>query len=208
MTFPDQYETRVGERGQRLSGGEKQRVAIARVILKNPPGEFRPPRWSSRSSRESTLTLLLLSQYSFSMKRLPLSTRRTSEPSKPVFASWCVALARRRSPNLIPADALGSQSQGRTTLAIAHRLSTIVDSDIIHCLDEGEIVESGSHSELLAKGGVYAGGFERLSLRVSALTDPLLFRRALAEADRGSRRRIGFGRCDAEEWRRDASNGS
>ncbi|ORY83494.1 hypothetical protein BCR35DRAFT_351964 [Leucosporidium creatinivorum] len=110
MTFPAQYETRVGERGQRLSGGEKQRVAIARVILKNPP-------------------VLLLDE---ATSALDTTNERAIQ-------------ARLRE-----------LSQGRTTLAIAHRLSTIVDSDIIHCLDEGEIVESGSHSELLAKGGVYA----------------------------------------------------
>lgn len=65
MTFPAQYETRVGERGQRLSGGEKQRVAIARVILKNPPGEGQVEAWRGRpcvADRPPPFAVLLLDE--------------------------------------------------------------------------------------------------------------------------------------------------
>ncbi|GAA5898274.1 hypothetical protein JCM6882_000117 [Rhodosporidiobolus microsporus] len=111
MSFPEQYETRVGERGMRLSGGEKQRVAIARTILKNPP-------------------ILLLDE---ATSALDTTNER---------------LIQNRLKEL---------SQGRTSLIIAHRLSTIVDCDIIYCLKDGLIVESGSHNELLMKeDGVYA----------------------------------------------------
>ncbi|GAA5871541.1 hypothetical protein JCM16303_000787 [Sporobolomyces ruberrimus] len=110
MSFPDQYETRVGERGMRLSGGEKQRVAIARTILKNPP-------------------ILLLDE---ATSALDTHNERAIQ------------------------SRLRELSKGRTTLSIAHRLSTIADSDVIYVLDEGVIAEFGSHSDLLARDGVYA----------------------------------------------------
>lgn len=109
-SLPDGYATQVGERGLKLSGGEKQRVAIARVLLKNPP-------------------LLILDEATSSLDSI--------------------------SEQAI-LDALNAVSQQRTTLVIAHRLSTVRDADSILVMEQGEIVENGSHSELLAKDGYYA----------------------------------------------------
>ncbi|GAA5892981.1 hypothetical protein JCM5296_003397 [Sporobolomyces johnsonii] len=132
MSFPDQYETRVGERGQRLSGGEKQRVAIARTILKNPP-------------------ILLLDE---ATSALDTHNER--------------AIQTR----------LRELSKGRTTIMIAHRLSTIVDCDVIHVLNEGAIAESGSHAELLAKGGLYAELWQKQSEAQESSTSALPSRAA------------------------------
>jgi ATP-binding cassette subfamily B protein len=109
-SLPDGYSTRVGERGLKLSGGEKQRVAIARVLLKNPP-------------------LLILDEATSSLDSI--------------------------SEQAI-LDALNAVTRQRTTLVIAHRLSTVRDADTILVMDEGQIVESGGHNELLAKDGYYA----------------------------------------------------
>jgi ATP-binding cassette subfamily B protein len=108
--LPDGFESQVGERGLKLSGGEKQRVAIARTLLKNPP-------------------LLILDE---ATSALDTGTER-----------------------LIQAQ-LDEVAKGRTTLVIAHRLSTIVKADRILVLDEGRVVESGRHDELLAANRRYA----------------------------------------------------
>lgn len=110
QSLPQGYATQVGERGLKLSGGEKQRVAIARVLLKNPP-------------------ILILDEATSSLDSI--------------------------SEQAI-LDALNAVSRQRTTLVIAHRLSTVRDADRIVVMDQGRIVESGSHNELLEKDGYYA----------------------------------------------------
>ncbi|HMI96289.1 MAG TPA: ABC transporter ATP-binding protein/permease [Micropepsaceae bacterium] len=113
--LPDGYETRVGERGLKLSGGEKQRVAIARVILKNPQ-------------------ILIFDEATSSLD---------SHTEHEIQAS------------------LREVSAHRTTMIIAHRLSTVVDADEILVLDDGGIVERGTHEGLLARGGAYAAMWDR-----------------------------------------------
>jgi ATP-binding cassette subfamily B protein len=112
---PKGYETEVGERGLKLSGGEKQRVAIARTILKAPP-------------------ILLLDEATSALD---------SHTEKDIQ------------------NALDRVAKNRTTLVIAHRLSTIVGADEILVLDQGMIVERGTHHQLLLQGGLYASMWNR-----------------------------------------------
>src|SRR5436309_3448255 len=123
MELDDGYDTIVGERGYKLSGGEKQRMAIARVILKNP-------------------RILILDEATSALDT--------------------------HSERLIQA-ALEPLMKNRTTLAIAHRLSTILAADVILVVNHGEIVERGTHDELMQLGGVYARLYnEQFSREVSA----------------------------------------
>ena len=111
VATPDGYATRVGERGLKLSGGEKQRVAIARTLLKNPP-------------------ILIFDE-----------------------ATSALDSANERAIQ----QELQHAAQGKTTLVIAHRLSTVVDAHEILVMDAGRIIERGTHAQLLAQGGRYAG---------------------------------------------------
>jgi ATP-binding cassette subfamily B protein len=114
MDLPEGYDTIVGERGYRLSGGEKQRIALARVILKDP-------------------RILVLDE----------ATSHLDSESE-----------------MLIQDALKRVMAGRTSIVIAHRLSTILAADQILVMDRGQIVEHGTHQELLAQGGLYASLYE------------------------------------------------
>lgn len=113
--LPDGYDTQVGERGLKLSGGEKQRVGIARTLLKNPP-------------------ILLLDEATSA-----LDTQTEGEIQ----------------------DALARAAKGRTVVMIAHRLSTVAGADKIAVLDNGVVIEEGTHHDLLARQGRYAALWQR-----------------------------------------------
>ncbi|MEO0911292.1 MAG: ATP-binding cassette domain-containing protein, partial [Pseudomonadota bacterium] len=113
--LPEGFDTEVGERGLKLSGGEKQRVAIARTLLKAPP-------------------ILILDE---ATSALDTQTEREIQ------------------------TALDVVSKNRTTVVIAHRLSTVVSADEILVLQAGEIVERGTHDELLEQDGLYAQMWNR-----------------------------------------------
>ena len=120
-SLPDGYDTVVGERGYRLSGGEKQRLAIARMLLKDP-------------------RIVILDE---------ATSHLDTENEALVQQALSVAL------------------EGRTSMVIAHRLSTITSADIIVVLDKGQIVEQGTHDQLISKAGLYAELYEIL-----VATDP------------------------------------
>jgi len=122
---PKGYATMVGERGLKLSGGEKQRVAIARTLLKNPP-------------------VLIFDE-----------------------ATSALDSANERAIQ----SELRSAAQGKTALVIAHRLSTVVDAHQIVVLEQGRVVERGSHAELLARDGVYAQMWRLQQAEEPALAD-------------------------------------
>ncbi len=109
VKLPCGYDTVIGDRGAKISGGERQRIAIARALLKNPP-------------------ILILDE---ATSQLDTHAER------------------------IVQDALDKLIEGRTVFVIAHRLSTVKHAGKIVVLDKGQVVEEGSHSELLQKGGLY-----------------------------------------------------
>ncbi|MEA3032270.1 MAG: ATP-binding cassette, subfamily heavy metal transporter [Sphingomonadales bacterium] len=121
-SLPDGYGAMVGERGLKLSGGEKQRVAIARTLLKDPP-------------------ILILDEATSALDS------RTEAAIQ---------------------ETLRSVAARRTSIVIAHRLSTVVDADQIVVLDEGRVVERGTHAELLRKNGLYADMWARQQAEAEA----------------------------------------
>jgi ATP-binding cassette subfamily B protein len=118
MAFPRGYATQVGEHGMQVAGGERQRIAVARALLKDAP-------------------VILLDEATASLD---------SESERQVQG------------------AIEHLCQGRTTIVIAHRLHTVVDAHRIFVIEDGTVVESGRHDELLRKSGRYAS-FYRLQLR-------------------------------------------
>lgn len=115
LGLPEGYDTIVGERGYRLSGGEKQRVAIARVVLKDP-------------------RVLILDE----------ATSHLDSESEALIQ-----------------HALERVMKGRTSLVIAHRLSTIISADQILVIDQGRLIQRGTHAALLVEGGLYRDLYER-----------------------------------------------
>lgn len=120
MKLPDAYETKIGAGGQDLSGGEKQRLSIARTIIQNPK-------------------ILILDEATAAMDTI---TERNIQES------------------------LVKLKTGRTTIAIAHRLSTLRDADMLAVINDGKVMEFGTHSELISKKGEY---FKLYSMQTEAL---------------------------------------
>ena len=112
--LPEQYDTWIGERGVKLSVGQKQRIAIARVLLKDPPIVI----FDEATSNIDTETEVKIR------------------------------------------EALEYLTQDRTTIIIAHRLTTLQQAGRILVLEKGQVIEEGSHEELLARGGMYSGLYE------------------------------------------------
>ena len=125
LGLPQGYDTRVGERGLKLSGGEKQRVAIARTLLKDPPVLVLDEATSALDSRTETEIQTVLRDI----------------------------------------------SRKRTTLVVAHRLSTVMNADKIAVIADGGVKEEGSHDELCAKGGIYAGLVRKQLTKAAAVLD-------------------------------------
>ena len=113
--LPNKYETLIGENGIRLSGGEKQRISIARAMIKKS-------------------SIILLDEATSSLD---------SETEKKIQ------------------EALNTLIQNKTTVVIAHRLSTILNANKIYLIDDGKVIDSGKHDELLAKSFIYRSFYEK-----------------------------------------------
>lgn len=147
--LPQGYDSLVGERGVKLSGGQRQRIAIARAILKNAPILI----LDEATSQLDSVTESLIQESLLELMNSP-ATRHCEEQSDAAIheniIDWIASPSARNDEN---GDARNEGS--RTTIVIAHRLSTLLHMDRILVFDKGKIIEDGTHSELLAKAGLY-----------------------------------------------------
>ncbi len=146
-SLPDGYQTTVGERGLKLSGGEKQRVAIARTLLKNP-------------------AILIFDE----------ATSALDSHSEQMIQAQIKEIAR-----------------SRTSLVIAHRLSTIVDAQQILVMDQGHIIERGTHQQLMEQRGKYAQMWERQQSGMTDDTDDAEEENSLVQAVSGAQQNLAAG---------------
>lgn len=146
-SLPDGYQTTVGERGLKLSGGEKQRVAIARTLLKNP-------------------AILIFDE----------ATSALDSHSEQMIQAQIKEIAR-----------------SRTSLVIAHRLSTIVDAQQILVMDQGRIIERGTHQQLMEQRGKYAQMWERQQSGMTDDTDDAEEENPLGQAVSGAQQNLAAG---------------
>lgn len=146
-SLPDGYQTTVGERGLKLSGGEKQRVAIARTLLKNP-------------------AILIFDE----------ATSALDSHSEQMIQAQIKEIAR-----------------SRTSLVIAHRLSTIVDAQQILVMDQGCIIERGTHQQLMEQRGKYAQMWERQQSGMTDDTDDAEEENPLGQAVSGAQQNLAAG---------------
>lgn len=165
-SWPQGYETKVGERGLMISGGEKQRLAVSRLLLKDPPLLF----FDEATSALDTHTEQALMQNINSILK----------------------------------------EKGRTSVFVAHRLRTIHDADLIVVLKDGSVVESGSHKELVDRGGVYSELWSgesnsRDDMGRTILTDEMQhrkhFSKMMGRRRRRKRRTLAHKACDTNRWR-------
>lgn len=172
------YDTIVGEKGSNLSGGQKQRIAIARAILRNPQASA--VWWTATTPGGLLLACTRCKQWPptgpFTGTPWPC---RGIQGSCFVACTCCAAplppmqvllldeatSALDSSGEKAVQSALEALMPGRTCVAVAHRLSTVVAADAIHVLKQGQVVESGTHKQLLELGGVYASMAAKQSMR-------------------------------------------
>lgn len=128
-SLPEGYKTTVGERGLMISGGEKQRLAVARVLLKDPP--------------------ILFFDEAVSVSQSAAGNNDRSQLTKTSALDGRTETELMKNINSILLD------KSRTSIFIAHRLRTVVEADLIIVMNSGMVVEQGTHQELLEKGGFY-----------------------------------------------------